>query len=57
MDLAGSAVTPGYRWALPLFFCFEFTYTMMLAVSITLRQMLTPDHLQGRVNTTGRLIA
>ena len=30
---------------------------MMLAASITLRQMLTPDHLQGRVNTTGRLIA
>lgn len=51
------AVTPGYGWALLLFFCFEFTYTMMLAVSITIRQMLTPDHLQGRVNTTGRLIA
>lgn len=29
----------------------------MLTTGITLRQMLTPDHLQARVNTAGRMIA
>ncbi len=49
-------VAPGYGWALLLFSCYEFTYTLILAVGITIRQMLVPDHLQGRVNTTARLI-
>ena len=29
----------------------------MTTAGITIRQMLTPDHLQSRVNTTGRMIA
>lgn len=51
------ATAPGYGWALALFSCYELTYGLVVAVAITLRQMLTPGHLQGRVNTTGRLIA
>jgi MFS family permease len=56
MSLLLLAVAPGYAWAVALFFCYEFTYTMILTVGITLRQMLTPDHMQGRINTTARLI-
>jgi MFS family permease len=56
MSLLLLAVAPGYAWAVTLFFCYEFTYTMILTVGITLRQMLTPDHMQGRINTTARLI-
>jgi hypothetical protein len=55
--LALLAVVPSYGWALLLFSCYELTYMLVITVGITLRQMLTPDHLQGRVNTTGRLIA
>jgi MFS family permease len=51
------ATVPGYGWALLLFSCYELTYVLVTTVGITLRQMLTPDDLQGRVNTTGRLIA
>jgi hypothetical protein len=29
----------------------------VLTTGITLRQMLTPDHLQSRVNTAGRMLA
>ena len=50
------AAAPDYGWALPLFCCYELTYTLTLAVGVTLRQILTPDPLQGRVNTTARLI-
>jgi MFS family permease len=50
------AVAPGYGWAVPLFFFYELTYTLILAAGITLRQMLTPDHMQGRINATARLI-
>jgi hypothetical protein len=30
---------------------------MVITTGITVRQMLTPDHLQARVNTAGRMIA
>lgn len=55
--LALLAIAPGYGWALLLFTCYELTYGLVITVAITVRQLLTPDRLQGRVNTTGRLIA
>jgi predicted MFS family arabinose efflux permease len=62
--LAASAVAlvllsaaPSYGWALPLFCCYELVYMMVTSTGITVRQMLTPVHLQARVNTAGRLIA
>jgi predicted MFS family arabinose efflux permease len=55
--LACLAVAPSYGWALVAFFVSEFTYLIVLTTGITLRQMLTPDHLQARVNTAGRMIA
>jgi predicted MFS family arabinose efflux permease len=55
--LAFLAVAPSYGWALLAFFCYELTYLIVLTTGITLRQMLTPDHLQARVNTAGRMIA
>jgi MFS family permease len=55
--LAFLAVAPSYGWALLAFFVAEFAYLMVLTTGITVRQMLTPDHLQARVNTTGRMIA
>jgi MFS family permease len=45
------ALAPSYGWALLAFFLDEFTYLIVLITGITLRQMLTPDHLQARVNT------
>jgi hypothetical protein len=56
MSLLLLAVAPGFAWAVAIFFCYEFTYTMIITVGITLRQMLTPDHMQGRINATARLI-
>jgi predicted MFS family arabinose efflux permease len=51
------AVAPSYGWALLALFLDEFTYLIVLTTGITLRQMLTPDHLQARVNTAGRMLA
>ena len=55
--LAFLAIAPSYGWALAAFFLDELTYLMVLTTGITLRQMLTPDHLQARVNTAGRMLA
>ena len=55
--LALMSVAPSYGWALLAFFCYESAYVMVTATGITVRQMLTPDHLQSRVNTAGRMIA
>jgi predicted MFS family arabinose efflux permease len=55
--LALLSVAPSYEWALLAFFFYELVYTMVTATGITVRQMLTPDHLQSRVNTAGRMIA
>jgi MFS family permease len=51
------AVAPSYGWALLAFFLFGLAYVIVITTSITVRQMLTPDHLQARVNTAGRMIA
>jgi len=50
------AVAPGYSWALPLFALYEFVYMLVLAIGITLRQMLAPDYLRSRVSTTARMV-
>jgi MFS family permease len=55
--LALLAVAPSYGWALPLFCCYELVYAMVILTGVTVRQMVTPEHLRARVNTTGRLIA
>src|SRR5215467_6418424 len=51
------SAAPSYAWALLLFCGYELAYVVVLMTGITVRQMLTPDHLQARVNTAGRLIA
>jgi MFS family permease len=51
------AVAPSYGVALVLFCAYELVYLMVASTGITVRQMLSPDHLQARVNTAGRLIA
>ncbi len=51
------AVAPSYNWALLAFFLFGLAYVIVITTGITVRQMLTPDHLQARVNTAGRMIA
>jgi len=55
--LAFLSVAPSYGWALLAFFFYELVYIMVTATGVTVRQMLTPDHLQSRVNTAGRMIA
>jgi hypothetical protein len=55
--LAFLAVAPSYVWALLALFLDELTYLLVLITGVTLRQMLTPDHLQARVNTAGRMLA
>lgn len=55
--LGSLAVAPAYVWALLAFCCCELSYLMVTTTSITVRQMLTPDHLQSRVNTAGRMLA
>jgi MFS family permease len=51
------AAAPSYGWALLAYFLLELAYVMVITIGITVRQMLTPDHLQARVNTAGRMIA
>jgi predicted MFS family arabinose efflux permease len=55
--LALLSVAPSYGWAVVSFCLYELVYVMVTATGITVRQMLTPDHLQSRVNTAGRMIA
>lgn len=55
--LALLAIAPSYGWALVLFCCYQLVFVLVTMTGITVRQMLTPDHLQARVNTVGRLIA
>jgi predicted MFS family arabinose efflux permease len=51
------AIAPSYGWAVAIFCCYELVYVMVTSTGITVRQLLTPDDLQARVNTAGRLIA
>ena len=51
------SAAPSDAWGLLLFCGYELVYVVVIMTGITVRQMLTPDHLQARVNTAGRLIA
>jgi len=57
VGIALLAVAPSYGWAVVIFCCYELVYVMVTTTGITVRQLLTPDDLQARVNTAGRLIA
>lgn len=56
MLLALSATTTVLA-ALPLLVVLNFAMTSLIVNGIITRQVVTPDHLQSRVNTTARLIA
>jgi hypothetical protein len=43
--------------SLLLYGLWDACYTLTIINGISLRQMVTPDHLQGRVNATARMIA
>jgi MFS family permease len=51
------AIAPSYGWALVLYCAYELVYLMVTSTGVTVRQMLSPDHMQARINTAGRLIA
>jgi MFS family permease len=55
--LLGLAVNPWFAAALLWWGVWEMARTTVNLNGITVRQQLTPDELQGRVNTTGRMVA
>ena len=55
--LLGLVVAPSFVAALLLWAAWDLARTVANVNGITVRQQLTPDELQGRVNTTGRMIA
>lgn len=57
VSLVGLAVNALFVGALLLWAVWEFARTTGNLNGVTVRQQLTPDALQGRVNTTGRMIA
>lgn len=54
--LAGVALAPAFGAALAALVCWLFCYSMVTINGIALRQELTPEHLQSRVNTTARML-
>jgi MFS family permease len=54
--LAWVALAPGFVLALVALACWQFCYSMVTINGITLRQEVTPDRLQSRVNTTARML-
>jgi MFS family permease len=55
--IIGLAATSEFAMALGLWALWAVARLTVNANGITVRQLLTPDHLQGRVNTTGRMIS
>jgi hypothetical protein len=55
--LLGLSLTTTVLLALPLLLALNFALTSLIVNGIVTRQVVTPDHLQSRVNTTARLIA
>ncbi|MFC5012932.1 MFS transporter [Nocardioides plantarum] len=51
------SLTTSLLFALPLLAVLSFATTSLIVNGIVARQVVTPDHLQSRVNTTARLIA
>jgi hypothetical protein len=50
-------ISPFLGFGLVSYLAYSFVITLIIINGITLRQMVTPDHLQSRVNTTARIIA
>jgi MFS family permease len=55
--LALLIAAPTYPLALPAYAIWSVVFTLVIVNAITLRQTVTPDDLQSRVNTTARMIA
>ncbi|MEV6635863.1 MFS transporter [Actinoplanes sp. NPDC051470] len=55
--LVALALNPYFGLALVLWSLFELSRFCSTMSGITVRQLLTPDDLQGRVNTVGRMVA
>jgi MFS family permease len=55
--LIGVALAPSLLVGLALVLFWDASHTLIIINGIALRQMVTPDHLQSRVNTTARMIA
>lgn len=55
--LLGMAFAPTLTPGFLLYGCWSVTSTLTIITGISLRQMVTPDHLQSRVNATARMIA
>jgi MFS family permease len=55
--LIALALAPTFWAGLVLIGIWELCNTLIIINGIALRQQVTPDHLQGRVNTTARMIA
>lgn len=55
--VAALAVVRSFAVALVVWALWDLARTTATTNGITVRQQRTPDHLQGRVNTTGRMIA
>lgn len=55
--LIGLALAPTLAVGLALLLLWNATYLLVIINGIALRQQVTPDHLQSRVNTTARMIA
>jgi MFS family permease len=55
--LATLALVSALPAAPALLFVWQGTYMLVIVNGITLRQQVIPDHLQGRVNVTARMIA
>ncbi|MGH7691488.1 MAG: MFS transporter [Candidatus Dormibacteria bacterium] len=51
------ALAPNLLVALPALATYDFAYAMITLGVVTFRQSATPDHLQSRVNATGRMLS
>ncbi|HLW02568.1 MAG TPA: MFS transporter [Ktedonobacterales bacterium] len=55
--LLGLVTAPFFALAFVLFTCWEMSYVFVTTNGITLRQLVTPEHLLSRVNTYARMVA
>jgi MFS family permease len=55
--LVGLALAPSFGFALAAILFWQLTYSLIVINGVSIRQMVVPDHLQSRVNTTARMIA
>ncbi|WP_166346696.1 MFS transporter [Phytoactinopolyspora limicola] len=56
-SVAGLCVATSLPAALVLVACWQLGYIIVTINGITIRQRVTPDHMQGRVNASARLVA